>query len=77
MKIASSSIAFQSTHSSIELNQKQENLQFWVGAGPEGESSDSPGVAVSISVKGLELQRSLSGTSAPDEEMVGALSSAD
>lgn len=77
MKIASSSIAFQSTHSSIELNQKQENLQFWVGAGPEGESSDSSGVAVSISVKGLELQRSLSGTSAPDEEMDGALSSAD
>lgn len=77
MKIASSSIAFQSTHSSIELNQKQENLQFWVGADPGGGNIDSSGVAMSISVKGLELQRSLSGTSAPDEDMDGALSSAD
>jgi len=77
MKIASSSIAFQSTHSSIELSQKQENLQFWVGESPEGEKSDSPGVAVSISTKGLELQRSLSGTNALDEEMDDALSSAD
>lgn len=77
MKIASSSIAFQSTHSSIELSQKQENLQFWVGENPEGENGDSLGVAVSISAKGLELQRSLSSTIALDEEMEGALSDAD
>lgn len=77
MKIAGSSIAFQSTRSSIELNQKQENLQFWVGDDPDGENRDSTGVAVSISVKGLELQRSLSGTNALDEEMDSALSSSD
>lgn len=79
MKIASSGIAFQSTHSSLELNQTQENLQFWIGENPDAEADGPFAATVSISKKGLELQRSLynSGTNALDGETENVLSDAE
>lgn len=59
MRIASSCIAFQSTHSRIELNQKQEGLQLWVGNNPDSEAASPFGVTMDISEKGLELQKSV------------------
>jgi len=79
MKIASSGIAFQSTHSSLELNQTQENLQFWIGENPDSEASEPFAATVSISKKGLELQRSLysSGTNSLDGETESVISDAE
>jgi hypothetical protein len=79
MKIASSNIAFQSTHSKLELNQKQENLQFWVGTDSNPETATPLGVTMNISQKGFELQKSLSSNeiNATDEDMEDALSEKD
>lgn len=79
MKIASSNIALQSTHSKLELNQKQENLQFWAGNDPNPEAATPLGVTMNISEKGLVLQKSLSSheTNALDEDMEDALSERD
>lgn len=51
MKIESSNITFQSSHSLLEVTSVKENLQFWAGA-PPGDTLD-------ISEKGRELLKSM------------------
>lgn len=60
MKIEGSNISFQSQHTMLEVNQVQENLQFWVGDRPNTGVSGPPGVTVDISDRGRELQKYLS-----------------
>lgn len=57
MKIESSNISFQSQHTALEVNQVQENLQFWIGDRPAEEMNSPPGVTIDISQQGLELQK--------------------
>jgi hypothetical protein len=78
MKITSSDIAFQSTHTKLELNQKQENLQAWVGHNPGQPAGEQSGVILNISEKAFELQKSASSTTNPlDEDLENALSDKD
>ncbi|HWQ29872.1 MAG TPA: hypothetical protein VN549_02690 [Negativicutes bacterium] len=78
MKIASSDISFQSSHTKLELNQKQENLQFWVGNNPGQNQEDQSGVTLNISEKAIQLQKSASSSTSPlDEELENALSAKD
>lgn len=60
MKIESSNICFQGRHASIELEQKQENLQFWVDESPDAEAVNSNGVIIDISQEATKLQQCLS-----------------
>ena len=59
MKIESSSISFQGQNFMLELSQKEENLQFWVGDNPASGAKGPPGVTMDISEKGRELQKYL------------------
>lgn len=78
MKIASSDISFQSSHTKLELNQKQENLQLWVGNNPGQNPEDQSGVTLNISEKALELQKSATSSTNPlDEDLENALSDKD
>lgn len=78
MKIASSDITFQSTHKKLELNQKQENLQVWVGSNPGQNQEEQSGVILNISERALELQKSVSSSTNPlDEDLENALSDKD
>lgn len=60
MKIESSNIGFEGRNTFIELNEKQENLQFWTGDNPNLKSNESPGVIIQISEIGKGLQECLS-----------------
>jgi hypothetical protein len=79
MKIESSNISFQSQHDLLEVNQKQENLQFWIGDNPSAEVSGPPWVTIDISEKGLELQKSLgsNGTQYVEDDLEDMLSEKD
>jgi hypothetical protein len=79
MKIESSNITFQSHHTMLEVNQKQENLQFWVGDNPNAGVSGPPGVTLDISESGRELQKSLysSETQSIEDDMEDMLSEKD
>ncbi|HYE84421.1 MAG TPA: hypothetical protein VEG39_19945 [Clostridia bacterium] len=59
MKIESSNMSFQGQHVSVELDHKQESLQFWVGDNPGSGISGPPGIIMDISERGKELQRYL------------------
>ena len=79
MKVASSNISFQSQHVMVELSQKQEKMQFWVGDNPNAETSGPPGVIMEISDRGKELQKYLSSneTQSLDDDFEDALSEKD
>ncbi len=79
MKIESSNISFQSQHTMLEVNQQQENLQFWVGDNPNEGMKGPPGVTIDISEKGLEMQKSLCsiGTQSVEDDMEDMLSEKD
>ncbi|HYF84485.1 MAG TPA: hypothetical protein VEB00_15830 [Clostridia bacterium] len=79
MKIESSSISFLSQHAMLEVNQKQENLQFWVGDNPNEGMKGPPGVTIDISEIGREMQKSLcsSETQSVEDDMEDMLSEKD
>ncbi len=79
MKIESSNISFQSQHAMLEVNQKQEDLQYWVGDNPNDGMNGPPGVTIDISKRGLELQKSLCSTEIHclEDDMEEALSEKD
>lgn len=78
MKITSSDIAFQSSHIKLEIDQKQENLQFWAGNNPGQPTVEQSGVILNISEKAFELQKTASSTTNPlDEDLENTLSDKD